>query len=44
VDFFIDALRRISLGDYKGKYIQDKATGEYSPLAWQVNFDEYFKL
>jgi len=44
VDIFIDALRRISLGDYKGKYIQDKATGEYSPLAWQVNFDEYFKL
>jgi len=44
VDIFIDSLRRISLGDYKGKYIQDKATGEYTPLAWQVNFDEYFKL
>jgi selenocysteine lyase/cysteine desulfurase len=44
VDIFIDALRRISLGDYKGKYIQDKATGEYSPVAWHVNFDEYFKL
>jgi cysteine desulfurase/selenocysteine lyase len=44
VDVLIDALQRISIGDYKGKYVQDKSTGEYSPMSWQANFDEYFKL
>jgi cysteine desulfurase/selenocysteine lyase len=44
VDVFVDALQRVSHGDYKGKYLQDKTTGEYTPMIWQVNFDEYFKL
>jgi cysteine desulfurase/selenocysteine lyase len=44
VDVLIDALQRISIGDYKGKYVQDKSTGEYSPMSWQADFDEYFKL
>jgi cysteine desulfurase/selenocysteine lyase len=44
VDVLLDALQVISTGKYKGQYIQDKATGEYSPLNWQVNFSDYFKL
>ena len=44
VDLLVDALSHISKGDYKGKYIQDKATGEYSPPGWQPDFSEYFKL
>jgi selenocysteine lyase/cysteine desulfurase len=44
VDIMIEALQCISKGDYKGKYTQDKATGEYSPVSWNVNFNEYFKL
>jgi cysteine desulfurase/selenocysteine lyase len=44
VDTLLDALSRISKGDYKGKYIQNKATGEYSPVGWQPDFAEYFKL
>jgi cysteine desulfurase/selenocysteine lyase len=44
VDVLVDALQHISNRDYKGKYLQDKATGEYTPVAWQTNFDEYFKL
>jgi len=44
VDVLIDALNHISKADYKGKYIQDKATGEYSPVGWQPDFADYFKL
>lgn len=44
VDVLIDALRSISKGDYKGKYTQDKATGEYTPVAWQPDFADYFKI
>ena len=44
IDVLVDALQRISIGDYKGTYTQDKATGEFTTAAWQVNFDEFFKL
>jgi cysteine desulfurase/selenocysteine lyase len=44
VDVLLDALKKISAGEYLGQYVQDKATGEYSPLNWQVNFSDYFQL
>ena len=44
VDLLVDALQRISNGDYQGKYAQDKASGEYSPVGWQPDFSEYFKF
>jgi len=44
IDVLVDALQRISIGDYTGKYLQDRSTGEYTPLSWQENFDQYFKL
>ncbi|OGN93706.1 MAG: class V aminotransferase [Chloroflexi bacterium RBG_13_50_21] len=44
VDTLLAALSRISTGDYKGKYVQDKATGEYSSVDWQPNFTDYFDL
>jgi cysteine desulfurase/selenocysteine lyase len=44
VDVLIDGLQVISSGKYAGQYTQDKATGEYSPLNWQANFSDYFKL
>jgi selenocysteine lyase/cysteine desulfurase len=44
VDVLINALRCIVKGEYKGNYIQDKTTGEYSPVAWQPNFTDYFKF
>jgi len=44
VDSLIDALQRISTGDYTGKYIQDKASGEYSPIGWHPEFSDYFNL
>jgi cysteine desulfurase/selenocysteine lyase len=44
VDNLVDALQRISAGDYKGNYTQDKASGEYSPDDWQPKFSNYFQL
>jgi selenocysteine lyase/cysteine desulfurase len=44
VDYLADSLDRIVHGNYRGKYVQDHASGEYSPLDWQVNFAEYFQI
>ncbi|NJD59962.1 MAG: aminotransferase [Anaerolineales bacterium] len=44
VDILIDALERISRGDYKGKYTQDKSTGEYSPVDWKIDYSDYYRL
>lgn len=44
VDRLLDAVSRIIQGDYQGNYVQDKASGEYSPLGWQPEFSAYFKL
>ncbi len=44
VDSLVDALHHISAGEYKGKYTQDKASGEYTPVGWQPEFNDYFKL
>jgi hypothetical protein len=44
VDILVNALQRISTGEYKGKYTQDKASGEYSPLDWQPKFSDYFSM
>jgi len=44
IDILIDALNHISKRDYEGKYIQDKPTGEYSPVGWHPDFSDYFKL
>lgn len=44
IDTFLNALIRISKGEYQGKYIQDKYTGEYSPLDWQPDYSAFFNL
>jgi len=44
VDCFVEALQRISRGEYRGQYVQDRASGEYAPLDWQPDFDSYFSL
>jgi cysteine desulfurase / selenocysteine lyase len=42
VDFFLEALRQIISGAYKGQYIQNIATGEYTPIGWQPEFEQFF--
>ncbi len=44
VDLLVEALSRISRGEYMGLYNQNVATGEYLPEAWQPRFEEYFSL
>jgi selenocysteine lyase/cysteine desulfurase len=44
VDTLVDALQRISAGEYKGKYAQEKASGEYSPIGWQPKYRDYFRI
>lgn len=44
VEYLIDALQHIAKGDYRGQYVQDKATGEYAPFGWQPDFDEFFSV
>ena len=43
VDIFMSAIQRIVKGDYMGKYIQDRASGEYTPSGWSPVFEQYFK-
>jgi cysteine desulfurase/selenocysteine lyase len=44
IDALIQALQVIAGGGYQGTYLQDPASGEYSPQAWQPDFDSYFSL
>lgn len=41
VDALVDALEHIIEGNYQGHYIQDIATGEYSPQDWSPDFNGY---
>jgi selenocysteine lyase/cysteine desulfurase len=44
IDIFVDALKQIQFGSYQGEYIQDIATGEYSPKGWDPEFNNYFSI
>jgi selenocysteine lyase/cysteine desulfurase len=44
VDVLIDALTAIVRGDIKGNYVQNDATGEYTPENWDPKFEEFFEL
>lgn len=44
IDILVDALNHIAHGHYRGKYVQDRASGEYQPLGWQPDFNKYFTI
>ncbi|MEJ2263663.1 MAG: aminotransferase class V-fold PLP-dependent enzyme [Anaerolineales bacterium] len=44
IDAFVAALKRIAQGEYKGKYHQDSASGEYYPENWAPDFEKYFSF
>jgi selenocysteine lyase/cysteine desulfurase len=44
IDHLVEALERISRGDFRGEYIQDTASGDFTPRGWQVNYDDYFTV
>ena len=41
VDYLVEALTKISRGDYKGTYVQDRASGDYVPNGWQPDFKSF---
>jgi cysteine desulfurase/selenocysteine lyase len=42
VDLLVEAIRCVVRGEYRGKYTQNKATGEYIPRDWQPDYASYF--
>lgn len=44
VDYLVEALSCISQGNYHGQYKQTIATGEYKPVGWEPDFNQYFSL
>ena len=44
VDVLVRALSQIARGDFRGKYEQDVRSGEYSPVGWNPDLNQYFKL
>ena len=44
VDILVEALTHIARGEYRGKYKQDIASGEYTPVGWEPSYEQYFAL
>lgn len=44
VDALVSALRIIQRGEYRGQYVQNRASGEFRPQGWKVRFEDYFNL
>ncbi|HYB49643.1 MAG TPA: aminotransferase class V-fold PLP-dependent enzyme [Burkholderiaceae bacterium] len=44
VDVLVEALGHIASGRYRGRYEQDRGSGEFHPVGWQPGFTEYFEL
>jgi len=44
IDILADALTHISRDNYRGNYVQDRASGEYEPLDWQPEYSKYFQI
>ncbi len=44
IDDFINVLKVIIDGTYKGKYIQDKSSGSFHPNNFKIEFEKYFSL
>ena len=44
VDVLAEALGQIARGRYRGRYEQDRRSGEFRPIGWQPGFAQYFEL
>lgn len=44
IDAFIDAIKKIARGEYKGDYRQEISTGEYRPTGWKPDFSSYYTI
>lgn len=44
VDAVVDALRKIARGEYRGTYVQDRASGEFAALGFSPDVADFFSL
>jgi cysteine desulfurase/selenocysteine lyase len=44
IDALIEALKQINQGEYKGNYVQDHRSGEFTPQGWNPDFNRYFSI
>ncbi len=42
IDRFVEALQKILRREYKGRYVQDQASGDYRPQGWKPVFEDFF--
>ena len=40
IDALLVALKKIARGEFKGEYTQHKASGEYRPKGWKMDFEK----
>lgn len=43
VDYLVEALTKIARGEYRGDYVQDRASGDYAPRGWQPDFRSFLR-
>ena len=43
IDVFVSGLEAIARGDYQGRYVQDKHSGDYVPEGWEPDFEAFFR-
>lgn len=39
-----EALEKILLGEYSGRYVQNRVSGDFYPQGWQARFEDFFML
>jgi selenocysteine lyase/cysteine desulfurase len=44
IDALVQALNCIARGEFKGHYLQERATGEYKLEGWAPDFEDYFSF
>lgn len=44
VDQWVEALEKIVRGEYRGRYVQDAASGDFVPEGWEARFEDFFAL
>ncbi len=44
IDCLVDALNRIARREYRGTYVQDLASGDFTPQGWNMDYGQYFSV
>lgn len=44
IDILAEALSQIAAGNYSGRYVQDRVSGEFEPEGWSFDPGKYFSL